>query len=133
MAHGETGLYPFDPNGTNPQNFIKGERQTLQVPDGDDYYFIIPFAAPFFVDSLRLFNPLTNQTYVEGVDYLIGHWFIEAMESIGRPIAGSIRIMKRSINAMIGMDYRTIGGQWGFSNQQILAELARKQYNPLIR
>ncbi|MFO5701816.1 hypothetical protein ACLBSN_32110, partial [Klebsiella pneumoniae] len=78
---------------TRPHISTIGECLTLQLPDGDDYYFIISFAAPFFVDSLRLFNPLTNQTYVEGVDYLIGHWFIEAMESIGRPIAGSIRVI----------------------------------------
>ncbi|MBW6072716.1 hypothetical protein, partial [Pseudomonas aeruginosa] len=64
---------------------------------------------------------------------MIGHRFIEAMDSIGRPIAGSIRFMKRSIAGQARLDYRTIGGQWGFSDQAILAELSRRQYNPLIR
>lgn len=132
-AHGDTGLYPFDPEGINPLNLIKGEQQPLQVPSEDDYYFIIPFAAPFFVDSLKVYNPFTNQPYEYGIDYLVGHWFVEAMNSTGRPIAGSIRFMRLNITGKIGLDYRTIGGQWGYNRTQILEELARKQNNPLTR
>ncbi|BEG72399.1 hypothetical protein RVBP21_0270 [Pseudomonas phage BRkr] len=128
-----TGLYDEDLHGTNPANLITGEIQTLQVPGPTDYYFIIPKAAPFFVDSLKVRNNQTGALFVEGVDYMIGHRFIEAMDSIGRPIAGSIRFMKRSIAGQARLDYRTIGGQWGFSDQAILAELSRRQYNPLIR
>lgn len=128
-----TGLYEEDLHGTNPANLITGEVHTLQVPGPTDYYFIIPKAAPFFVDSLQVINHLTGVPYVEGEDYMVGHRFIEAMRSIGRPIAGSIRFMKRSIIGQVRLTYRTIGGQWGFSDQAILAELSRKQYNPLIR
>jgi hypothetical protein len=128
-----TGLYEFDPYGTNPANLITGERQTLQTPGRDDFYFIIPQAAPFFVKSMKLYNDVTNVEYVEGVDFLFGHYFPEAMDSIGSPIAGSIRFIKRDIAGIVRMDYRTLGGQWGFSDQAILTELSNKQYNPLIR
>lgn len=128
-----TGLYPEDLHGTNPLNLITAEVQTLQVPGKDDYYFIIPHAAPFFVDSLEVYNAQTGAKYKENDDYLVGHWFIEAMDSIGRPIAGSIRIMKRSITGQVRLRYRTIGGNWGFSETQILAELSKRVLNPLVR
>lgn len=128
-----TGLYPEDLNGTNPLNLIVGEVQTLTVPGKDDYFFIIPRAAPFFVDSLVVTNALTGVKYNENDDYLVGHWFVEAMDSVGRPIAGSIRFMKRNITGQVKLTYRTIGGNWGFSDAQILAELNRKTLNPLIR
>ncbi|WDS62259.1 virion structural protein [Pseudomonas phage D6] len=128
-----TGLYPEDLNGNNPLNLIPNEIQTLQVPGKDDYYFIIPQAAPFFVDSLEVRNHQTGALYKENEDYLVGHWFVEAMDSIGRPIAGSIRFMKRTITGQVRLKYRTIGGNWGFSETQILAELNRKLLNPLVR
>jgi hypothetical protein len=128
-----TGLYEEDLYGTNPANLVTGEIQTLQVPGPDDYYFIIPKAAPYFADSLKVYNHQTGVLYVENVDYLIGHYFIEAMDSIGRPICGSIRFMKRTIQGQARLEYRTVGGQWGFSDSAILAELSNRQLNPLIR
>lgn len=128
-----TGLYEEDLHGTNPANLITNEVQTLQVPGAEDYYFIIPKAAPYFADSLKVFNAQTGTQYVENVDYLVGHYFIEAMNSIGRPICGSIRFMKRTIQGQVRLTYRTIGGQWGFSDTAILAELSNRQLNPLTR
>ncbi len=128
-----TGLYEEDLHGTNPANLITNEVQTLQVPGSEDYYFIIPKAAPYFADSLKVFNAQTGTQYVENVDYLVGHYFIEAMNSIGRPICGSIRFMKRTIQGQVRLTYRTIGGQWGFSDTALLAELSNRQLNPLVR
>jgi hypothetical protein len=128
-----TGLYEEDLNGTNPLNLVTDERHTVVTPGKDDFYFFIPRAAPFFVDSIKVFNHLTGALLVEGADYNIGHKFIDAMKSTGRPIAGSIRLMKRTIQGILRLEYRTLGGPWGFSDAAILAELARRQYNPLIR
>lgn len=133
MAYSTTFLYPEDLNGTLPSNLIPSETHTLQAPGPNDYYFIIPKAAPFFVDSLIVVNPATSQPYVEGDDYQVGHLFIEAMNSTGRPIAGSIRFMKPSIVGQVRLTYRTLGGPWGFSDQAILRELSNKHLNPLIR
>lgn len=133
MAYSTTYLYPEDLNGTLPSNLISSETHTLQAPGPTDYYFIIPKAAPFFVDSLIVVNPANGQPYVEGDDYQVGHLFIEAMNSTGRPIAGSIRFMKPSIVGQARLTYRTLGGPWGFSDQAILRELSNKHLNPLIR
>jgi len=133
MAYSTTNLYPEDLNGTNPLNLITNEIQSLQVPGPKDFYFIIPHAAPFFVDSLKVFNVANGQQYVEGEDYLVGHRFVEAMASIGRPIAGSIRFLRFDIVGQVRLQYRTIGGNWGFSDTAILRELTNKQLNPLVR
>ena len=133
MAYSTTYLYPEDLNGTLPSNLITNEVHTLQVPGPTDYYFIIPKAAPFFVDSLVVVNPATGLPYVEGDDYQVGHLFIEAMNSTGRPIAGSIRFMRPTIVGQARLTYRTLGGPWGFSDQAILRELSNKHLNPLIR
>lgn len=133
MAYSTTNLYPEDLYGTNPANLITNEPQTLQVPGPDDYYFIIPKAAPFFVDSVQVLNAATMQPYVEGDDYQLGHQFIEAMDSTGRPIAGSIRFMRPTITGQVLVTYRTLGGPWGFSDQAIMRELSNKLVNPLIR
>lgn len=133
MAYSTTYLYPEDLNGNLPGNLISNEPQTLQAPGPNDYYFIIPKAAPFFVDSLKVVLTSTGQTLVEGDDYQVGHLFIEAMDSIGRPIAGSIRFMKPTIVGQVKLTYRTLGGNWGFSDQAILRELSNKHLNPLIR
>ena len=128
-----TGLYPFDPYGTNPANLITNERHTLQTPGRDEYHFIIPKAAPFFVKSMKVINDNTNVPYVEGVDYLFGHRFVEAMESTGQVIAGSIRFLKKNISGIVRLEYRTLGGPWGFNDQAILAELSNKLLNPIVR
>lgn len=128
-----TGLYEFDPDGTNLDNLIQLERQTLQTPGTDDFYFIIPHAAPFFVTSLEIIDDATLQPYVEGVDYVIGHYFVEAMTKTGRAIAGSIRFLDRSIGGVVRLKYQTLGGQWGFDDAAILAELSVKTVNPLTR
>lgn len=129
----KTHLYEEDLHGNNPNNLITNELHTLQLPDIDDYYFIIPRAAPFFVFSVKVYNYQTGEELVLNTDYKIGHHFIEAQESIGRPIGGSIRFMRRDITGTFRLEYRTIGGQWGFDDAAILAELSRRQYNPLER
>lgn len=133
MSTVTTGLYPFDPYGTNPANHILEERHTLHPVGRDEYLFIIPKAAPFFVNSLKVYNDNTNTLLVEGRDYLIGHQFVEAMDSTGKPIAGSLRFLNRELSTIIRLEYRTLGGPWGFDDQAILAELSNKLLNPITR
>lgn len=128
-----TGLYPFDPYGNAPSNKITYERQTLQTPARDDYFFIIPQAAPFFVNSLVVRNNATGEEFIEGRDYVVGHYFVEAMHKTGKAIAGSIRFFNRNLTGVVSLDYQTIGGQWGFDDQAILEELSNKSLNPLTR
>lgn len=128
-----TGLYPFDPTGESSDNFIYQEQQVLTTPGRDDYYFIIPKAAPFFVESLELRMDGSSTLLVEGVDYVVGHWFIEAMHGIGKPIGGSIRFFDHDLTGVVLITYQTLGGQWGFDDSAILEELSNRLLNPLVR
>ena len=128
-----TGLYPFDPHGNATTNLINNELQALQSPGPEDYYFIIPQAAPFFVSSLTVRNHADNSTYQEGVDYVIGHYFVEAMNKTGRAIAGSIRFLRHDIAGVVSLTYQTVGGEWGFDDTAVLKELSNKAVNPLVR
>lgn len=128
-----TGLYEFDPIAANPDNLIPAEKHAVYSPERDDFHYIIPLAAPFFVDSMVVTNDSTGVVLEEGRDYVLGHWFVEAMESTGRPIAGSIRFLHHDLEGVFSLRYHTLGGDWGFDDATILAELANRQYNPLIR
>lgn len=128
-----TGLYEFDPYGTSPANKIEGELQTLQVPGRDDYYFIIPQAAPFYVESFEIRDQATGRLYKEGRDFLFGHYFPEGSNNTGKALAGSLRFLSRDIGGIVSMTYQTIGGHWGFSDQAVLEELSNKAVNPLTR
>jgi uncharacterized membrane protein len=132
-TYSSTGLYQEDLYCSNPSNLITNEVQTLQTPGLDDYYFIIPHAAPYYVETLVLMNHANGVPYAEGVDYVIGHYFVDAMNSLKRPIAGSIRLLKKSIAGNVRIKYHTVGGQWGFNANAILAELSNKQLNPITR
>lgn len=132
-THASTGLYDEDLYCSNPNNLITAEIQTLQTPGIDDYYFLIPHAAPFYVETLRILNHQTGLEYTEGVDYIIGHYFVDAMRSLKRPIAGSIRLLRRDITGTVRIQYHTVGGQWGLDSHAILEELANKSINPIIR
>lgn len=128
-----TGLYDFDPLMKNSDNQIFNEKQVLTLPNRDDFHFLIPQASPFFVSSLVVRNETTGETYEEGVDYVVGHWFVEAMQRTGRPIAGSVRFLRRDTAGIISFDYRTLGGEWGFDEDAIVRELSQKSINPLVR
>lgn len=128
-----TGLYPFDPYGNSSDNLVFNELQALQTPGRDDFYFIIPKAAPFFVSSLVVRNHNSGVVYTEGEDYVVGHYFVEAMNKTGRAIAGSIRFLDRDIGGIVSLTYQTLGGEWGFDDAALLAELSNKAVNPLIR
>lgn len=128
-----TGLYEFDPYGTSPDNKITGELQTLQTPGRDDYYFIIPQAAPFYVESFTIVDHATGRPYIEGRDFLFGHYFPEGSNATGKALAGSLRFLSRDITGVVRMTYQTIGGHWGFDDNAVLEELSNKAINPLTR
>lgn len=128
-----TGIYDFDPLMKNAANRVVNEKQVLAVPGRDDFHFLIPQAAPFFVSSLTVRNETTGETYEEGKDYVVGHWFVEAMTNTGRAVAGSVRFLRHDIAGIIVLGYHTLGGEWGFNNQAINKELSQRNLNPLVR
>lgn len=128
-----TGIYDFDPLMKNAANRVVNEKQVLAVPGRDDFHFLIPQAAPFFVETITVSNETTGEVYQEGKDFVVGHWFVEAMTNTGRAVAGSVRFLRRDIAGIIVLGYHTLGGEWGFNNQAINKELSQRNLNPLVR
>lgn len=131
MAQSTTSTYPFDPSGKAASNAVTNDIQSLQF-DGNKT-FLIPVAAPFFKDGMRVYNPQSGTVYQEGVDFEFGHLFTEAVEAIGRPIYGSVVFINQSISKVVAFDYQTIGGVWGCSEKGLTQELINKLINPITR
>ena len=131
MATSKTFTYPFDPSGKLSSNKIERELHTLQF-NGDRTFFI-PEAAPFFKESVRVYNAQSGTNYEMGKDYILGHQFIQAGERTGRPIYGSVVFFNQSVGKLAAIDYQTVGGVWGVSDQGLTAELSNRLLNPLVR
>ncbi len=127
-----TYAYPFDPTGTKAANSIQGERQTISPPGWSDFYFVIPKAAPYFRESLKVYHHPSGRLLVEGVDYLPTHRFHDASLAVGKPVFGSITFFDKTLEGVVELHYQTIGGKWTIDEQTILAVLSDKLTNPRI-
>lgn len=126
----ETYAYPFDPSGLLASNLIDGERQVITPPNWSDFYIVIPEAAPFFREGLRLIHHPSGNILTEGVDYYCTHRFHDASLAIAKPVFGSITILNRSLEGVLELKYQTLGGEWTLSEQQISDILAEELANP---
>lgn len=127
--------YPFDPTGTMLANLVEGEQQILTPPNFRDYYFIVPKAAPFFADSMRItFKGLDNaqRTLIEGVDYYLTHWFISASRACAKSVYGSVTFLDKTMSGVVTLKYQTIGGIWVLQESEIAEILANQLLNPRI-
>lgn len=125
--------YPFDPTGTLASNKITGEQQVLTVANFRDFHYIVPTYAPFFAVGLVVkYRDLSNvvHTLVEGVDYLLTHWFISASRACATPIYGSISFLNLQLAGVIILDYQTLGGMWTQDTPKINEILADMIHNP---
>lgn len=131
-----TTPYPFDPTGAASSNLVTGETQVISPSNEPDFDIVVPRWAPFFSESLSLvFTPgdsSPSYTMVRGVDYICTHVFIMAGRSTAHPIYGSIGIMNQQIAGTITMTYRTLGGTWTLSTDEIAQILADRVHNPRI-
>ena len=123
--------YPFDPTGLSTTNLVTDENHALTVPDREDFFFVIPKAAPFFRESMIVKRFIDDQILVEGVDYTCTHLFYAATKQTGKPVYGSLTFYDRSLTA-VSITYQTVGGEWTISDDEIVEILTRKQVNPRL-
>lgn len=128
-----TYLYPFDPAGNKISNRIVGEQHVMSPPSWKDFHFIIPNLAPFFEEGLSITNAQTNEPLVKGVDYYLGHRFMDASRATAKPIYGSIILFDKTFSGVLTIDqYQTLGGEWTVDGNAIAEVLMNKQLNPRI-
>lgn len=123
--------YPFDPNGTAPSNKVVGERHTITPVNGPDFRFLIPKAAPYFRNSLKVTHEASGRVLVDGIDYQPGHRYDAASNTAPfLTIFGSILIMDNTLEGTFSLEYQTLGGEHTVDEQTLLAILANTQIDP---
>lgn len=123
--------YQYDPFGTYPSNQIVNEIHTVVAATGDDEAnFIVPNAAPFFMNGLTVkTGPApTDPVLVENVDYYLTHQFVEATQSLNKRIFGSITFVNRLYTGTVYLTYQTLGGPYTLNDYNVVRTLTRSLY-----
>jgi hypothetical protein len=122
--------YPFDPSGTLASNKITAEHQVISPPELSEFHFIIPAATPFFAESMVIVHLPSQRTLVEGVDFVLTHYFHDASLQCAKPIYGSLTFYNQQLSGAVRMTYQTLGGEWTLSSAKIIEILSNKLVNP---
>lgn len=123
--------YQYDPFGTYPANQIVNEIHTVVAAIGDDEAnFIVPNAAPFFMNGLTVkTGPApTDPVLVENVDYYLTHQFVEATQSLNKRIYGSITFVNRLYTGTVYLTYQTLGGPYTLNDYNVVRQLTNSLY-----
>lgn len=127
--------YPFDPTGLASTNLIADEIHTLTEVNNQPQRILIPEFAPFYLGNLQVKHVnIGGITTVlnEDTDYTVCLPYIGATRSIGQMIYGGITINNDSLNGLIKITYRTLGGEWTADKNYVLEAISEYNYNPRI-
>lgn len=125
-------LYTFDDTGVLPANLIANELHAVTPPASlEQANFIVPRAAPYFKAGLIVrTGPLnTDPVLVEGADYQLTHYFVEASRHLTKPIYGSINFLNLSFSGNVYLTYQSLGGDYTLDDYSIVETLTRSLYN----
>lgn len=127
--------YPLDITGQAATNKVPGERQTLNPPSEPlDYHFILPFAGPYYRDTMKLRHITTGRTLVRGVDWLPGYKFHSASfetEGIRGGLYMAILFTDRTLSGQVELvEYQNLGGEWTLAEQKILEIMSNRAIDP---
>lgn len=124
--------WEFDPHGTNPNNYITGERHTLTPDSGKGFHFFIPKAAPFFLKDLEVVHVGTGRKLLEGIDWQPGWMFELASRRTYMPVFAAITILDKTLNGTFEIKYRTIGGEYTLDDATLLEYLSNVLTDPRV-
>jgi hypothetical protein len=99
--------YALDPTGQDTNNTVNGEVRTLPV---SQVRAIAPMYAPFYTESLAIYDNGTNRLLVRGVDYKIVDLLQEATLRYGKEIAQLILVVNPTVGSEIRINYQVLGG-----------------------
>ena len=127
-----TATYPYDPAGDATTNRIVNELHNVQpVGNISDASFIIPRAAPFFLNSLKIKkgNTANAEVLLEGIHYITTHHFVSMSYLLGTPLYSSITFLNRNYSGNVYLDYQSIGGDFVLNSYAGVEELTRQVYS----
>lgn len=125
-----TVAYPWDPTGTNAACYIKGECYALSSIS-NTFRCLIPAAAPFYKKDLEVIHATSGKTLQEGVDYYLGHRYLEVAAIASLDLYGSINFINPELFGEIVLNYRTIGGPFIPVQTKVAEYLANYLIDPV--
>jgi len=108
----------LDPTGTNPDNLIIGEIRNLS---NRPIRAVASSYGPFYTESLVVYDHVTNQPLVKGVDYKIAELQSQATRAYNKEIALLVLITNPAVNSTIRMDLQIVGGDFQHNFESIAA------------
>lgn len=103
--------YPYDPDGTNPDNVVTDNPHPLTPVQGSGYSLIVPKAGPFFRRDFELVHKTSNRILKPDVDYVFTHFVLDISHALQEHVYGSVTIVNQKIMGDVVPTYRTIGGE----------------------
>jgi hypothetical protein len=124
--------YPLDLTGNDPANLVTGELHSVSEAHYQDYYFIVPNFAPFYIDNFSAEITINNVTtpLVEDVDYSFALEYVTGTRVTGKLMYGAITLHNLNLNGILSITYQTVGGDQVVDRLTVLSFLADKAYNP---
>lgn len=105
-------LFPFDQTGLRIDNKIVDETHTVNEINGTDVNYIIPRNAPYFRESLVVFDTETNKELTPGIDFEYTHHFSDADDALARKVYGGFALIDPNYTGQIKIGYQTLGGEF---------------------
>lgn len=126
--------YQFDSTGVMVSNLILNEQHPVTELNYKDYFFIVPYFAPFYITNLevKLLVGTEVRLLTQGVDYYPTLPYTGATRSIGIPLYGGISLNRQYTDGIVSIDYQTIGGDWIADHEYVVTLLSEQVYNPRI-
>lgn len=127
--------YPFDPTGQLASNLISNEQVVITAVNYQDYHFVVPQLAPYFLDSMKItyIAPDGSQRpFLPGIDWYGCFEFISASRACAKPIWGGVSILNTQLSGILVLSYQTLGGVWAINQQQIAELLAYALHDPRV-
>jgi hypothetical protein len=109
--------YPLDPTGVNPDNYVNAEPHTLESLR---IRSIAPTYGGYFTESLRVFDSVTNNILVRGVQYYCSELLQHETEIYAKEICNVIVITDPTVSSTVRIDYQALGGPYTRSADAII-------------
>lgn len=105
--------YPLDKTGENPNNFVGGEKHSLNPQSNlTNVRVLAPDYGPFFSESIRIVDLANGRELVKDTDYKITDLLQNASLSFGKAIGQFVVIINGYVSNEVSVSYQVLGGNY---------------------
>lgn len=103
--------YPLDKSGTSPTNKVVGEIREI---NGSRERAFVPYAGPFYADTMKIINADTGKELVPVDDYILCQPFQQASLRTGLDVE-CVVWLKTETPIRVQLAYQVVGGEYSWS------------------